>query len=96
MERLRCTDIKFLKGVGPKRAELLNKQLGIKNCADLLRHYPSHYADRSKTYRIADFSGDMPSVQVKGMFVSFATHGEGARMRLVGLFSDGSKAMEVV
>ena len=30
MERLRCTDIKFLKGVGPKRAELLNKQLGIK------------------------------------------------------------------
>lgn len=96
MERLRNTDIKYLKGVGPKRAELLSKQLGIKSCADLLCHYPTHYVDRSKIYRIADFSGDMPSVQVRGRFVSFATQGEGAKTRLIGLFSDGSKAMEVV
>lgn len=96
MERLRNTDIKYLKGVGPKRAELLGKQLGIKTCADLLCHYPTHYIDRSKMYRIADFAGEMPSVQVRGSFVSFATHGEGAKTRLIGLFSDGSRAMEVV
>ena len=70
MDRLRHTDIKYLKGVGPKRAELLGKQLGIKTCADLLCHYPTHYIDRSKTYRISDFAGDMPSVQVRGKFVS--------------------------
>ncbi|MDE5687210.1 MAG: ATP-dependent DNA helicase RecG [Paramuribaculum sp.] len=96
MDRLRSTDIKYIKGVGPKRAELLEKQLGIKTCADLLRHYPAHYVDRSSIYRIADFSGDMPSVQVKGRFVSFAVQGEGAKTRLIGLFSDGTKAMEVV
>lgn len=96
MERLRSTDIKYIKGVGPKRAELLEKQLGIKTCADLLRHYPAHYVDRSSIYHIADFSGDMPSVQIKGRFVSFAVQGEGAKTRLIGLFSDGTKAMEVV
>lgn len=96
MDRLRNTDIKYLKGVGPKRAELLSKQLGIHTCADLIRHYPSHYVDRSKIYSISSFSGEMPSVQVKGVFISFATQGEGAKTRLIGLFSDGSKAMEVV
>ncbi|MDE5745936.1 MAG: ATP-dependent DNA helicase RecG [Paramuribaculum sp.] len=96
MERLRSTDVKYLKGVGPKRAELLCKQLGIKTCADLLCHYPTHYVDRSRMYRVADFAGDMPSVQVRGRFVSFATQGEGAKTRLIGLFSDGSRAMEVV
>ncbi|MCI9606691.1 MAG: ATP-dependent DNA helicase RecG [Muribaculaceae bacterium] len=96
MERLRNTDIKYLKGVGPKRGELLTKQLGIHTCADLLRHYPDHYVDRSKIYRIADFCDEMPALQVKGRFVSFATQGEGAKMRLIGLFTDGTKAMEVV
>ena len=96
MERLRSTDVKYLKGVGPKRAELLCKQLGIKTCADLLCHFPTHYVDRSRIYRVADFAGDMPSVQVRGRFVSFATQGEGAKTRLIGLFSDGSRAMEVV
>ena len=38
----------------------------------------------------------MPAVQVKGRFVSFAEHGEGAKSRLVGLFSDGTGLMEVV
>ncbi|MBD5256384.1 MAG: ATP-dependent DNA helicase RecG [Bacteroides sp.] len=96
MDRLRHTDIKYLKGVGPKRAELLGKQLGIKTCADLLCHYPTHYIDRSKTYRISDFAGDMPSVQVRGKFVSFSVQGEGAKTRMIGLFSDGTRAMEVV
>ncbi len=96
MERLRATDIKFLKGVGPKRGELLAKELGIVTCADLLYHFPSHYVDRSRFYRIADFSGDMPMVQVKGHFVSFSVQGEGAKMRLVGLFTDGTSSMEVV
>ena len=96
MKRLRETDIKFVKGVGPKRAELLGKELGIKTAADLLRHYPTHYLDRSTMYAIADFDGEMPSVQVRGRFVSFAEHGEGAKRRLVGLFADGTSGMEVV
>ena len=96
MERLRQTDVKFVKGVGPKMAELLEKELGIRTCYDLLYHFPNQYVDRSKFYSIADFEGDMPMVQVKGHFISFTVQGEGAKTRLIGLFTDGSKMMEVV
>ncbi|MCM1076657.1 MAG: ATP-dependent DNA helicase RecG [Bacteroides sp.] len=90
-------DIKFLRGIGPKRAELLDKNLGIKTYHDLLFHFPTHYIDRRSIYRIIDFAGDdMPSLQVRGKFVSFSVQGEGAKTRLVGLFSDGSAVMEVV
>lgn len=90
-------DIKYLKGIGTKRAELLDKNLGIKTYYDLLYHFPTHYIDRRSVYRIIDFTGDdMPSLQVRGKFVSFTVQGEGAKTRLVGLFSDGSGVMEVV
>lgn len=96
MERLRSTDIKFLKGIGPKRGELLGKQLGIHTYRDLLYHFPTHYVDRSTIYAINTFHGDMPMVQVKGRFITFSIQGEGAKTRLVGLFSDGTATMEVV
>lgn len=96
MDKLRATDIKFLKGVGPKRAELLEKQLNIRSMYDLLYHFPTHYIDRSRFYNISEFTSDMPMVQVRGRFVSFTVHGEGAKMRLVGLFTDGRTTMEVV
>ena len=38
----------------------------------------------------------MPAVQVRGRFVTFTTQGEGAKMRLVGLFTDGTATIEVV
>jgi ATP-dependent DNA helicase RecG len=96
MERLRNTNVMYLRGIGPKRAELLNKQLGIHSYRDLLYHFPMRYVDRSAIYRIADFTGDMPLVQVKGRFVTMTEQGEGAKRRLVGLFADGSQMMEVV
>lgn len=96
MERLRATDVKFLKGVGPKRAELLARELGIHTLYDLLYHFPTHYIDRSRFYSIVSFAGDMPSVQVRGRFISFTVQGEGAKTRLVGLFTDGTSTMEVV
>ncbi len=96
MERLRTTGITYIKGVGPKRGELLAKELGITSCHDMLFHFPTHYVDRTKLYRIAAFSGDMPMVQVKGRFLNFIVQGEGAKMRLVGLFSDGERTMDVV
>lgn len=96
MRRLRSLDIKFLHGVGPKRAELLNKELGISSYRDLLYHFPTRYVDRSKFYSISTFTGDMPSVQVKGRFLAMSIQGEGAKTRLVGVFTDGTTTMEVV
>lgn len=96
MKRLRDTDLRYLKGIGTKRAELFQRQLGIATYADMLYHFPSYYVDRSTTYTIDSFSGDMPVVQVKGRFVTFVRRGEGRKLRLVGLFSDGTATMEVV
>ncbi|MDD2960819.1 MAG: ATP-dependent DNA helicase RecG [Muribaculaceae bacterium] len=96
MNNLARLDIKFLSGVGPKRAELLSKQLDIRSYYDLLYYFPFRYIDRSTIYKIANLQGDVPYVQLKGRFVSFAAHGEGARRRLHALFSDGTGSIEVV
>ena len=96
MNSLRTYDIKYLKGVGPRRAELLKKELGISTGYDLIRHFPTHYLDRSKIYTIRELNDDMPYVQLRGRFITFNVIGEGAKMRLVGLFSDGTATMEVV
>lgn len=96
MKTPRDIEVKFVKGIGPARAKLLEEELKIRTCHDLLNHFPSHYVDRTQIYLIRNFSGEMPSVQIKGRFVTFTTQGEGAKMRLVGLFSDGTATMEVV
>ncbi|MDE6333144.1 MAG: ATP-dependent DNA helicase RecG, partial [Muribaculaceae bacterium] len=96
MQSLRRLEIKYVKGIGPQRAELLSKQLNIKTAYDLLHHFPTSYVDRTSIYAIRDFTGDMPYVQVKGRFINFNVLGEGAKTRLVSLFTDGSGTMEVV
>ncbi len=99
MLSLRHADIKYVKGIGPHRADLLAAEVGIRNVYDLLRHYPTGYIDRSRIYSIRSLcmaEGELPSVQVKGRFVSFNVLGEGAKQRLVGLFTDGTATMECV
>jgi len=86
----------YIKGIGPKRAELIRKHLDATSAYDLIRHFPLHYVDRTNIYRVADFAGDMPSVQVRGRFLNFQILGEGAKRRLVGTFSDGTGILEIV
>lgn len=99
MRDLRRIDIKYIKGVGPKRAELLEKELGIKTAYDFITHYPNSYVDRSKFYSILELRSknlaEMPALQIKGRFVASNVVGEGAKARLVALFSDGTSAVEV-
>lgn len=96
MNSLHSFDIQYLKGIGPARAQLLAKYLDIHNGYDLIRHFPINYVDRSNIYRIADFAGEMPAVQLRGRFLNFRIAGEGAKRRLVGTFSDGSSIMEIL
>jgi ATP-dependent DNA helicase RecG len=96
MNELARMDVKYLKGVGPARADLLAKQLDIHSYYDLLYYFPFRYIDRRTIYHIADMEGDMPYIQLKGRFVTFTPHGEGARRRLNGLFSDGTGTIEIV
>ncbi len=95
----RCI-LKYVKGIGPQRAQLLSSELGLETAFDLLRHYPVSYIDRSAVRSLRSLhdavAADVAMVQVKGRFISFNVIGEGAKMRLTGLFSDGSATMEVV
>lgn len=96
MISLRHKDIKYVKGIGPARADLLAKQLGIRSVYDLLHHFPTNYIDRTSIYSIRDLTSEIGSVQLKGRFVGFSVAGEGAKMRLVGVFTDGTGSLEVV
>jgi len=90
------TDIKFLPGVGSKRADLLSKELGINSAEDLLRHYPYKYVDRSRFYYLHEISEDMPFIQVKGQIIRFEKVGEGHNQRLTAIFTDGHETIELV
>ena len=89
-------DIKYFTGVGPKRAELLSKELNIRTVADLLRHYPYKYVDRSRFYYLHEISNDMPYIQVKGKIIRFNKAGEGRNQRLTAVFSDGHSTIELI
>ncbi len=89
-------DIKFLPGVGPKKADLLKKELGIRSAEDLVRHYPYKYVDRSRFYYLHEISEDMPFIQVKGQIIRFEKMGEGPTQRLTAIFTDGKGTIELV
>lgn len=93
---LSTRDIKFLQGVGPQRAAVLNKELGICSFKDLLYYFPYKYVDRSRLYLIREIDGNMPYIQLRGRILSFETFGEGRQRRLVGHFTDGTGVIDLV
>ncbi|MBR3990051.1 MAG: ATP-dependent DNA helicase RecG [Bacteroidales bacterium] len=102
------TSIQYLPGVGPKRAELLQSELGISTVGDLVRLYPFRYIDRSVIVRIADVQPELAQVQVKATVFKvrlFAKNGAelppeklkyNAVSRLSAIVSDGTGEMEMV
>lgn len=90
-------DIMYLPGVGPRKKEILSKELNINTFGDLLEYYPYKYVDRTQIYRIAQLQGDMPYVQLKGRILSFEEFDMGPRRkRLIAHFSDGWNVADLV
>ena len=71
------TDIQFLPGVGPKRADLLKKELAVETVGQLLRIYPFRYIDRSSSVRICDIRPDMAFIQLKAKVLRVELYGKG-------------------
>ena len=86
-------DIMYLPGVGPKRAELLRKELNVSTVGDLLRLYPFRYIDKSRFVRICDARPDMAYIQLKAKVARVELH-DSKRMSV--WTSDGSGEMETV
>ena len=83
----------YLPGVGPKRAELLRKELNVSTVGELLRLYPFRYIDKSRFVRICDARPDMAYIQMKAMVMRLEVQ-EKKRLRV--WVSDGSGEMEMV
>jgi ATP-dependent DNA helicase RecG len=90
------TEITYLQGVGPKRAELLNKELNIFIFRDLLYYFPYKYIDRTRFYKIDELDPDLPFVQIRGVIKGYSTEGHGTGKRLVADFQDETGTLKLI
>lgn len=88
--------IEYLKGVGPKKGDLLKKELGIFTLRDLLMHFPFRYIDKTQFHRIRELSEDSGQVQIKGILRRLSVAGTGRKRRLVGRLRDETGAIDLV
>lgn len=90
------TPIDYLKGVGPNRADLLRKELGIHTYQDLINLFPNRYIDRTHYYKINQLQRNNADVQIIGTIIRLQEVGEGRSKRLVATFKDDTGIMELV
>ena len=93
---LTTRDIKYISGVGPQKAAVLNKELGVYTLHDLIYYFPYKYVDRSRIYHISEIDGNMPYIQLKGRILGFETIGEGRQRRLIAHFSDNTGIVDLI
>lgn len=97
MEHILDTEIKYLSGIGPKRGELLSKELSINTFRDLLFFFPFRYVDRSKVYTIKELLPDMAYIQVRGKITRITNIGDSPRSkRLVATLQDSTGTIDLV
>ena len=90
------TPIDYLKGVGPNRADLLRKELGIHTYQDLINFFPNRYIDRTKYYKINQLQRNNADIQVVGKIIKFEEIAQKRGKRLVATFQDETGVMELV
>lgn len=88
-------DVKYLKGIGPVKSDVLRTEMKISSLRDMLYFFPYKYVDRSRIYKIGEMAGEMPYVQLRGRFVRMSEEGEGRKRRLLAVFGDGSGFLDV-
>lgn len=89
-------DITYLHGVGPKRADLLKKEIQVSTYQDMLYYFPYRYIDRSKFYAISELNETSSYVQIRGRILKMTLVGTGHKQRATAIFSDGVSAMELL
>lgn len=89
-------DIKYLKGVGLKRAELLKNEINVQTFGDLLYYFPYKYIDRTKFYSVREINDGMPYVQISGKIESFEVVGIGSKARLNAVFYDETGSIDLI
>lgn len=90
------TSIEYLKGVGPSRAELLKKELGIFTFQDLANLFPNRYLDRTQFYKISQLEKNNAEVQIIGKLTQIKTVSQKNKKRLTARLEDDSGSIELV
>ncbi len=96
MDHILNKDIKYLTGVGPKRAALFNEECQIFTCKDLLYYFPYRYIDRTRVYQINEIDPELPYIQITGKIIRMEAIGQKRKKRLVASFTDGTGVIELV
>jgi len=90
------TPIEYLKGVGPKRGELLRKDAGVSNYYDLLTYYPFRHVDRSRFLPIGEINSENIYLQIRGKVTDVQLVGQGRSSRLVVTIRDHTGSIDLV
>jgi ATP-dependent DNA helicase RecG len=91
------SQIQYLPGIGPKRAELLSKELNIFTFRDLLYFFPFRHIDRSRVYSIRELEPSMAYIQVRGKITNISLAGDSPKnKRLVATLKDSTGSIELI
>ncbi|HNY05611.1 MAG TPA: ATP-dependent DNA helicase RecG [Candidatus Egerieousia sp.] len=96
MPNILDTEIQYLPGIGPKRADLLAKEVEIHTFRDLLYFFPFRWIDKSKIYSIAEVNPESAYVQIRGVIVKTAMAGGGRKKRFVATLQDATGSIDLV
>ncbi len=90
------THITYLKGVGPRKAELLATEFDIRTYGDLLYHFPFRYVDKSRIYKISEINTDSTWFLLKGKISDMKVVGEKRARFISFLLTDDSGSIELL
>lgn len=90
------TKIEYIKGVGPQKAKILGKELGLFTYGDLIQYYPFRYEDRTRFYKLNEIRSDSSTLQIKGTIAHMGLVGPPRKQRLVAKFKDETGMTELV
>lgn len=96
MSNILDRDIKYLPGIGEKRAALLDKELGIRTFRDMLYTFPYRYIDRSRVYSISEIDSSMAYIQIRGRIIRTSAAGTGKSARFIATLKDDSGTIDLV
>lgn len=96
MSNILDREIKYLPGIGEKRAALLDKELGIRTFHDMLYTFPYRYIDRSRVYSISEIDSSMAYIQLRGRIIRTSAAGTGKSARFIATLKDDSGTIDLV
>ncbi|WP_010136016.1 ATP-dependent DNA helicase RecG [Ochrovirga pacifica] len=90
------TPVTYLTGIGPAKATVLQKEMGIFSANQLLNFFPHRYVDKSQFFKIRELVPNASEVQIKGVVVGIKEVQQKRGSRLVATFKDDTGTLELI